>query len=605
MASFYRRPTFLLRAVAVVVALVIAQQVWHWEVARIEVPSGKFLIRIHKWGKDLAEGEIIAPDESYKGVMLEVWPEGRYFLNPLFWSHEVDEMISVPPGECLVLTRKFGKDIPTERITGNGNILAAHDLEHPQQGERGIVKEVLTPGSYRLNKYAYSWQQQKAVEIKINQVGVRTLKVGKDPGQLKTAAGGASYVVPAGYRGVQQATAPPGTYYLNDFVESISPVEVRSHRVELRDITFPSRDGFILTPRVVVEYAVDPARAPEMLVRLADDGVLHQDDSTPEQQQNNEILQKVILPHIRGYARIEGSNFDARDFILSDASLQAAAGSHEQGEKPAGGEPATRPSNARERMQRALLDKVKDRCQALGVEIRAVTLADLLPPKELSEQIAQRELARVEREKNEALVKQHKAQQELASKIGLKQQAKEKVAAETKLVRATTNAEQLQEVEESRLKQELANAQVQLEAAHDQASATLAKGQAEAAVISLKNEAEVAGLRTAVQGFTSAEYFAQYHILQKLAPALTEIFASDDSDFARLFAGYMSRPTAAQAPTDEPANTPSATAAAKTPATEVPTAEVPATEVPTAEVPATEASGSAVPPTAANEPSGE
>jgi hypothetical protein len=151
----------------------------------------------------------------------------------------------------------------------------------------------------------------------------------------------------------------------------------------------------------------------------------------------------------------------------------------------------------------------------------------------------------------------------------------------------------------------LANAQVQLEAAHDQASATLAKGQAEAAVISLKNEAEVAGLRTAVQGFTSAEYFAQYHILQKLAPALTEIFASDDSDFARLFAGYMSRPTAAQAPTDEPANTPSATAAAKTPATEVPTAEVPATEVPTAEVPATEASGSAVPPTAANEPSGE
>lgn len=552
--AFYKRPSFWLRAVSILIALLIVQQVWHWEVERIEVPPGKFLIRIHKWGHDLAEGEIIAPDESYKGVMLDVWPEGRHFLNPLFWSHEVGEMVSVPPGECLVLTRKFGNDIPTERITGDGDILAMHDPDHPQQGERGIVKDVLTPGSYRLNKYAYLWENKKAVEIKISQVGVRTLKVGKDPNKLRSDSKRESYMVPAGYRGVQQETVPPGTYYLNSYVETISPVEVRSHRVELRDITFPSRDGFILTPRVVVEYAVDPKRAPEMLVRLTDEGTLHQEDATPEQQQQNEILQKVILPHIRGYARIEGSNFDARDFILSDASLPVtaaapAAAPVEQLTDAAGAAgAAAKKANARERMQKALLDKVKDRCRELGVEIRAVTLADLLPPKELSEQIAQRELARVERDKNVAVVKQHQAQQELASKTGLKQQAKEKVAAETLLVQATTKAEQLKEVEESRLKQELANAQIELEAARDQASATVAKGEAEAKVIALKNEAEVAGLRTAVQGFTSAEYFAQYHILQKLAPALTEIFAGDDSDFARLFAAYISHPSSADVP---------------------------------------------------------
>lgn len=551
--TFYKRPAFWLRALVVCLALAVVQQVWHWEVERIEVPSGKFLIRIHKWGKDLAEGEIIAPDESYKGVMLEVWPEGRHFLNPLFWSYEIESMVSVPPGECLVLSRKFGKDIPTERITGNGDILAAHDPNHPELGERGIVKEVLTPGSYRLNRYAYSWETQKAIEIKINEVGVRTLKVGKDPSELKVAADGSSYVVPSGYRGVQQETVPPGTYYLNNYVESIGTVDVRSHRVEFRDITFPSRDGFILTPRVVVEYAVIPERAPEMLIRLADAGVLHHADATPEEQQQNEILQKVVLPHIRGYARIEGSNFDARDFILSDVSPSSADGGA-QGAAPAGekGAPAAGTLNARERMQKALLDQVKDRCQALGVEVRAVTLADLLPPEELSEQIAERELARVEREKNLALVKQHKAEQELASKTGLKQQAKEKVAAETALVQATARAEQLKEVEESRLKQELLNAQVALEAARDQAAATLAKGEAEAKVIDLKNEAEVAGLRTAVQGFTSAEHFAQYHVLQKLAPALTEIFASDDSEFARLFAAYMARPQEPKAKPAEP-----------------------------------------------------
>lgn len=575
----YRQPRYWVLSAAFLVALLIVQQIWHWEVERIEVPPGKFLIRTHKWGKNLAEGEIIAPDESYKGVMLDVWPEGRHFLNPLFWEHEIDEIVSVPPGQCLVLTRKFGKDIAPERITDDGDILAEHDPDRPHDGERGIVKEVLTPRAYRLNKYAYSWEVKPAVEIEINEVGVRTLKVGKDPSQLKDDSQRGHYVVPAGFRGIQQETVPPGTYYINEYMETISPVDVRSHRVELVDITFPSRDGFILTPKVVVEYAVDPDKAPELMVRLTDEGILHQKDSTPEEQQKNEILQKVILPHIRGYSRIAGSNFDARDFILSTSMSEKAAAAAQSAQGPAEAnvnaaapdpqaDPAPKTANARERMQRELLEKVKGRCKDLGVEIRAVTLADLLPPKELSEQIAQRELARVEREKNMALVKQHMAQQELAAKTGLKQQAKEKVAAETRLVQATTKAEQLKEVETSRLAQELKNAEVELEAARDQASATLAKGEAEAKVIMLKNEAEVAGLRTSVQGFSSIEHFAQYHILQKLAPALTEIFASDDGDFSRLFADFMSRrlsPTPEESP-GSTAATPTAVPSSVTPA---------------------------------------
>ena len=54
-----------------------------------------------------------------------------------------------------------------------------------------------------------------------------------------------------------------------------------------------------------------------VVYKLADGGLLHQRDETPEDKLDNEILQKVILPHIRGYARIEGSNFDAKDFIIT------------------------------------------------------------------------------------------------------------------------------------------------------------------------------------------------------------------------------------------------------------------------------------------------
>src|SRR5262249_16639007 len=121
----------------------------------------------------------------------------------------------------------------------------------------------------------------------------------------------------------------------------------------------------------------------------------------------------------------------------------------------------------------------------------------------------------------------------------LKPRNKEMVEADTRLAQAKTKADQMKEVEESRLKQELENAQLQLEAARQQAKATLQRGRAEAEGIQLRNEAEVAGLRKAVMGFAGVQHFAQYHVLAKLGPALAEIFASDDSDFARLFSGYM------------------------------------------------------------------
>jgi hypothetical protein len=481
--------------------------------------------------------------------MLRPLSEGRHFLNPIFWTYEIHDMVQVPVGECLVLTRKFGKPLSAARME-QGDILGAEDPANPNNGERGILRDVLTQGSYRLNSYAYSWETVPAVEVRVDQVGARTLKVGKDPRTLQPDPKRGPYLVPDGYRGIQQATVPPGTYYINPYVESITPVEVRSHRVKLSDIEFPSRDGFILKPQVVVEYAAQPERAPELMVRLTDEGILHQRDETPQDQMENEILQKVILPHIRGYARIEGSNFDARDFILAAPV-----------EGPANGPPAEKVANAREALQRALFAKVKPQCEALGVEVRAVTLADMLPPTELASQIAQRELARVEQAKNVVRMRQYRAEQELKSKESLKIQAKEKVEAETRLIQAKTKAGQLKEVALSQYKQELENAQLALDAAEKQAEATLAKGKAEAAVINLQNEAEVAGLRKAVQGFASVQTFAQFHLMKKLGPALTEIFASDDSEFGRLFSNYLTQPPgAAQKPPIIPALAP-ATAA--------------------------------------------
>ncbi|MGD9646211.1 MAG: hypothetical protein AB7U73_10910, partial [Pirellulales bacterium] len=245
--AFYKQARFWTGLIAVIVGLGIVQQIWHWEIERIEVPPGEYLVVIHRWGTPLEEGDIIAKDNTHQGVMLDVLPEGRHFLNPILWTYERHKLVHVPPGECLVLTRMYGEKISPDRIAG-GDILAREwtDEQGAKHVERGIVGDVLLPGSYRLNPYAYRWKTETAREVKINEVGVRTLKIGKDPRQLAADQRQNHYTVPAGYRGVQDDTLPPGTYYINPHVETIDPIDIRSHRVGLDDIEFPSRDGFII-----------------------------------------------------------------------------------------------------------------------------------------------------------------------------------------------------------------------------------------------------------------------------------------------------------------------------------------------------------------------
>jgi regulator of protease activity HflC (stomatin/prohibitin superfamily) len=519
--DFLHKPRTWIFLSLLVVAGSLVWLFWVWEIERIEVPPGKFLVKIHLWGTDLDNREILAPDEDHKGIMLDPVTESRVFLNPLFWSYEMHPLVNVPTGKCLILTRKYGKEIPKERQEA-GDFLA-------RDGERGIVATPLLQGDHRINPHAYDWKLVDAVPIATSQVGVRTLKVGLDPKDLPPARRPSPYLVPEGYRGVQEKPMPPGTYYLNPYVEAIVPVDVQSVTVRFTDIKFPSTDGFMLNPHVLVKYYVEPERAPELLVTLTDEGHLNQGYQTHQDQEKNQVLQKVVLPLIRGYVRIEGSKFDARDFIARSSDMEGAG-----------------KTNPRERLQEILKTKVPPLCKKAGVIIEEITLDQMDPRDELAElarQISEREQARLKREQNKSLIEQYRTEQLLKANEALKEQEAEKVQATTKLDVARKNAEQRKKVEEARLKQDLANTQLRLEAAKEQAKATLAAGKADADVIHLQNDAEVSGLRKAVQGFPSADAFAQYHIMAKLAPALTEIFASDGSDFAKLFAGYLAPAT--------------------------------------------------------------
>ena len=256
-------------------------------------------------------------------------------------------------------------------------------------------------------------------------------------------------------------------------------------------------------------------------MRITDEGKIFQGDQSRDEIGRNEILQKVVLPHIRGFARLEGSSFNATDFILVPGEADVAV------------------INSRERFRQALLEAVKPRCKELGIDIRAIAVGQMEPPQELALEISDRESALAEQQRNVEMVKQYTNEQALKAQEAAVDQNRERVLAETRLAQAETEAEQLVDVEKLKLTAMVTVATSQLEAAREQAKAVKARAEAEAAVITAQNEAEVAALRTSVEGFGSPELFARHAVLKRLAPSLGEIFASDESEFGRLFSTLL------------------------------------------------------------------
>jgi hypothetical protein len=550
--------TYVVLGVAAL-GLLLLHQFWVWEVERVEVEPGKFLVVTHLWGKDLPDGEIVAPDPSYKGIQRDVLPEGRHFLNPLFYSYERHDILEIPPGYCAVVTHKAGAEIAPER-RARGEFLVEKDKQG-RLSERGILREVLLPGRHRLNPYVFSVEVDEKTRkpklvpmtrVQRNQVGVRTLRYGKDPSALKGRK--SRYVVPEGYRGVQEKLVPSGDYYLNPYVEEVLPIDVDLRQVEFSDIYFPSRDGFVIQPHVRVSYKVIPEKAPELFVMLSNRGQLPQGDKTPEEQKHNPILQKFVLPLIRGWVRIEGSKYDARDYVSQQKEPAAAqvAGNparwawplHAAADLGLAGLAEKAAVNPREELRKVLEEKVKPQCRELGVMIESITVAEIEKNADLTrlaDLIVERETTQAARAKNAKLVDQYRREAKEKSNEALRERQTKLVAADRDLKVAQTQAEQQLEVEEEKLKAEKKAAQTRARAAQEQAKATTTRARAEAAVITAQNEAEVAGLKTAVAGFPTPDHFAQYHVLLKMAPALSEIFASDEGDFAKFFSGYVNQ----------------------------------------------------------------
>ncbi len=239
---------------AAVVVVLILSSVWYTFFHY--VPPGKMLVVIAKNGKPLAEGQMLA-EAGQKGVQKEVLGEGWHWITPLFYEAELKDDITVEPGKVGLITQLGGIK------PKNGEILVDSD------SEQGIRRQVLPPGRYRINPYGYKVEAVPAVEVRAGQVGVRRRLLGAD--------GAGRFAEKDDEKGILREVLQPGTYYLNPKEYEVIPYEQGIEQTSYHynqdpkrstAITFQARDGNVISMECTVEWEVSPKNIPDLVAEF-------------------------------------------------------------------------------------------------------------------------------------------------------------------------------------------------------------------------------------------------------------------------------------------------------------------------------------------------
>lgn len=202
-----------------------------WLSCRIYVPAGTMAIITAKTGAPLPPGQILA-ESGQKGVQHDPLPEGRHFRNPITHSWRVVPLITIPVGKVGVVTSKVGKELPP------GEILT------PDTQSKGVWKDVLGPGAYRLNPEGYEVAILDAINIPIGYVGIVTSQTGTPvkPGEFATL----------GQQGVMRDILHPGLYYINPRAYQVDVLEIGMNQISIN-----GRAGSVVLTKSQITSASD------------------------------------------------------------------------------------------------------------------------------------------------------------------------------------------------------------------------------------------------------------------------------------------------------------------------------------------------------------
>src|SRR5262249_997511 len=131
----YLKRLLITTGVVIVGGLVLLLIIWNTLFKY--VPPGKHLVITAKFGEPLPQGYVLAK-EGQQGVQEKVLGEGWHFVMPIANSVELEDNTVIEPGKVGIVTAQGGEPLPPDRYFA-------------EEGQQGILRQVLLPGVYRLN----------------------------------------------------------------------------------------------------------------------------------------------------------------------------------------------------------------------------------------------------------------------------------------------------------------------------------------------------------------------------------------------------------------------------------------------------------------------
>ncbi len=239
-----------------------------------------------------------------RGPQKDILLPGNYYINPMVFKVIPESAREVKPGEVAVIVSNVGKD-PSEEIR---KAMAAKVRERLEREE----EEQIQRAAKQLDKV-------DGTEISIEDIKAE-LQADSDPADKRLDSGAhEAYVVPEGFRGIQETVVGPGRYYINTLAKTPIIIPTTNMTVEwtaedVKESFDPfaviSKDGFTMQLEVRVVFRVKPEDAPFMVAKIGN---------------TDKLVQNVMHPLIDSIFRNQASESSAMAYLQNRHEEQERA----------------------------------------------------------------------------------------------------------------------------------------------------------------------------------------------------------------------------------------------------------------------------------------
>ena len=216
---------------------------------------------------DFQDGSSFLANGGQRGPQYDLLKPGTYYINPLMFDVQLDQVAIVQRGEVAVLVSNVGKEpediAPEERLAGKERYVVP-------AGFRGIQAEVAGPGVYYLNRWAYI-----------------------------------AYIIPTTNLTIDWAEESSN----DKDASNAQPASIQRAQL-FNPLSVISRDGFEMRVSVKVIIRVKPDQAPLMVAKIGS---------------IENLIDHVIHPMIDSSFRNQASSTQAMNFMQDRALEQTKA----------------------------------------------------------------------------------------------------------------------------------------------------------------------------------------------------------------------------------------------------------------------------------------